>query len=208
MKTKFNSLLFLLLMLPALIFAQSQVSGIVTENSTSLPLPGVNVIIKGTTSGTATDFDGKYQVSANAGDILVFSYVGYISKEVTYDGGSTLNVSLFEDAAQLDEVVLIGYGSVKKEDLTGAVDLVTTKDFNKGPVVSAQQLITGKIAGVSITSSSGAPGEGQEIRIRGNSSISLNNNPLIVLDGIPLDQGGVGGTRNPLNLVNPMILKA
>lgn len=183
--------------------AQNRVSGTVTEQSSSLPLPGVNVLVKGTTQGTATDFDGKYQININNGDILVFSYLGYITQEITYTGQSTIDVSLVEDASQLDEVVVIGYGSVKKEDLTGAADLLTAEDFNQGPVVSAQQLISGKIAGVSVTSGSGAPGEGQNILIRGNGSLSLSSNPLIVLDGMPLDQGGVGGSRNPLNLINP-----
>ena len=203
MKTTFNSILFVLLFVPCLILAQTTVSGIVTEQSTSLPLPGVNVLIKGTTTGTATDFDGNYQIEANNGDIIVFSYVGYVTQEITYSGQSTLNVSLAEDAAQLDEVIVIGYGSVKKEDLTGTADLITSDDFNEGPVVSAQQLISGKIAGVSVTSGGGAPGEGQEIIIRGIGSLNLTRSPLIVVDGLPLDNGGVGGSRNPLNLINP-----
>ncbi len=203
MKTTFNSLLFILFFLPTIIIAQNTITGTVTEQSSSLPLPGVNVVVKGTNQGTATDFDGKYQLNASTGDVLEFSYVGYITKEVIYTSQTNINVTLSEDASQLDEVVIIGYGSVKKEDLTGSVDLVTSEDFNKGPVVSAQQLITGKIAGVSVTSGSGAPGDGQEIRIRGNGSLELNSNPLIVVDGIPLDGGGVGGSRNPLNLINP-----
>lgn len=203
MKTIINSLLLALFLYPAVMLAQDTVTGTVSETTTNLPIPGVNIIVKGTTTGTATDFDGNYTLTVNNGDVLVFSFIGYTSKEVTYTGQSPLNVTLTEDAALLDEVVVIGYGAVKKEDLTGAADLVTDKDFNQGPVVNAPQLISGKVAGVSVTSSSGAPGDGQEIRIRGNSSLSLNNNPLIVLDGIPLDQGGVGGSRNPLNMVNP-----
>ena len=203
MKTIFNSLLFFLLLAPVYIFGQTSLTGTVTEQSTSIPLPGVNVVIKGTSIGTATDFDGNYRIEVNNGDVIVFSYIGYQSQEITYTGQSKLEVQLTEDAAQLDEIVIIGYGSVKKEDLTGATDLITSEDFNDGPIVSAQQLIQGKVAGVSITSGGGAPGEGQEIRIRGLGSISLNNNPLYVIDGLPLDNGGVGGTRNPLNLINP-----
>jgi TonB-dependent starch-binding outer membrane protein SusC len=203
MKTTLNSLLFLLFFLPALMFAQTIITGTVTEKSSSQPLPGVNILIKGTTQGTATDFDGNYQITANIGDVLVFSYVGYRTLEITYDGQISLNVQLVEDAAQLDEIVLIGYGGVKKEDLTGTADLITSEDFNEGPIVSAQQLIAGKIAGVSVTSGGGAPGEGQEIVIRGLGSLSLSSSPLIVLDGLPLDGGGVGGARNPLNLINP-----
>jgi iron complex outermembrane receptor protein len=202
MKTKINSFLFLLLM-PILCFGQSSVKGTVSEEDSGLPLPGVNVLIKGTGTGTTTDFDGNYQISAKSGDVLIFSYLGFSAQEISFNGESTLNVQLVEDASALDEVVLIGYGSVKKDDLTGAADLITSEDFNQGPLVSAQQLISGKIAGVSVTSGSGAPGEGQVIRIRGNGSLSLSSNPLYVVDGIPLNDGGIGGSRNPLNLINP-----
>ena len=203
MKTTIKSLLLLMLLVPSLALAQSTISGTVSESENGFPLPGVNVIIKGSSSGTTTDFYGKYQLTANNGDVLVFSYVGYTSQEVIFAGQAVLDVKLSEDASALDEIVLIGYGGVKKEDLTGAVDLITAKDFNQGPIVSAQQLISGKIAGVSVTSGSGAPGDGQTIRIRGNGSLGLSSNPLIVLDGIPLNDGGVGGSRNPLNLINP-----
>ena len=203
MKTTLKGLLFILFFVPTLIFAQNSVTGTVTEQSTSLPLPGVNIVIKGTATGAATDFDGNYQINANNGDVLVFSYVGYVTQEINYSGQPQINVQLIEDAAQLDEVIVIGYGSVKKEDLTGSADLITSKDFNEGPVVSAQQLISGKIAGVSITSGSGAPGEGQDIVIRGLGSLSLTSSPLIVVDGIPLDDGNVGGSRNPLDFINP-----
>ena len=159
MKTKINSFLFLLL-IPILCFGQSSVKGTVSEEESGLPLPGVNVLIKGTNTGTTTDFDGNYQISAKTGDVLVFSYVGFSTQEISFNGESTLNVQLAEDASALDEVVLIGHGSVNKDDLTGAADLITSEDFNQGPLVSAQQLISGKIAGVSVTSGSGAPGEG------------------------------------------------
>lgn len=192
-----------MLLVPSLALAQSTISGTVSELENGFPLPGVNVIISGSSTGTTTDFYGKYQLTANNGDVLVFSYVGYTSQEVIFAGQAVLDVQLSEDASALDEIVLIGYGGVKKEDLTGAVDLITAKDFNQGPIVSAQQLISGKIAGVSVTSGSGAPGDGQTIRIRGNGSLGLSSNPLIVLDGIPLNDGGIGGSRNPLNLINP-----
>jgi iron complex outermembrane receptor protein len=203
MKTFLNALLFCLILLPATLMAQSTATGTVTDKANAMPLPGVNVIIKGTARGTSTDFDGNYSLEVSQGEVLVFSYVGYTTQEIVFNGQSPINVAIVEDASLLDEVVLIGYGSVKKEDLTGTVDLVTEKDFNKGPIVSAQQLISGKIAGVSVTSSSGAPGEGQDIRIRGTGSLSLNSSPLYVIDGVPIDSGGVGGTRNPLNLINP-----
>ncbi len=203
MKTTINSLLFLLFIMPVFIFGQSTVTGTVMEKSSSQPLPGVNILIKGTAQGTATDFDGNYQISVNNGDVIVFSYVGYRTLEITYTGQITVDAQLVEDTAQLDEIVLIGYGSVKKEDLTGTTELITSKDFNEGPIVSAQELISGKLAGVSVTSGGGAPGEGQNIIIRGLGSLSLSSAPLIVIDGLPLDGGGVGGSRNTLNLINP-----
>ncbi len=203
MKTFLNALLFCLIMIPATLMAQSPVNGTVTDKANAMPLPGVNVIVKGISRGASTDFDGNYTLDVSEGEIVVISYLGYTTQEIIFTGQSRIDVTLVEDAAQLDEVLLIGYGSVKKEDLTGAADLLKSEDFNQGPLVSAQQLISGKIAGVSVTSASGAPGEGQNIIIRGNGSLSLSSNPLIVLDGMPLDQGGVGGSRNPLNLINP-----
>lgn len=203
MKTVLNALLFCLVILPATLMAQSTAKGIVTDKANAMPMPGVNVIIKGTSRGTSTDFDGKYSIELSEGEVLVFSYVGYTTQEIVFTGQTSIDVVIEEDASILDEVVLIGYGSTKKEDLTGAVDLLKAEDFNQGPLVSAQQLISGKIAGVSVTSASGAPGDGQNIIIRGNGSLTLSSNPLIVLDGIPLDNGGVGGSRNPLNVINP-----
>ena len=203
MKTIFKRLLLALLFLPTVLLAQSTVSGTVIEQASNLPIPSVNVIIKNTSKGATTDFDGNYILEINNGDVIVYSYVGYLTQEITYTNQSRIDVTMVEDAATLDEVVIIGYGSVKKEDLTGAADLVTSEDFNKGPIVSAQQLISGKVAGVSVTSGGGAPGEGQTIRIRGNGSLQLSSNPLIVVDGIPLNDGGVGGSRNVLNLINP-----
>ncbi|MBU2927770.1 SusC/RagA family TonB-linked outer membrane protein [Winogradskyella psychrotolerans] len=203
MKTVLNALLFCLIMLPATLLAQSTVTGTVTDKANAMPLPGVNVIIKGTSRGTATDFDGKYTLEVNQGEFLVISYLGYTTQEIEFTGQASIDIAIEEDAALLDEVVLIGYGSVRKEDLTGTVDLVTEKDFNDGPIVSAQQLISGKIAGVSVTSGSGAPGEGQDIKIRGTGSLSLTSSPLYVIDGVPINNDGIGGTRNPLNLINP-----
>lgn len=198
-----NSLLYVLLLVPALLIAQTNVSGTVTEQSTALPLPGVNVVIKGTSTGTATDFDGKYQISVNTGDVLVFSYVGYKTFEVTYNGQNPLDVQLLEDTAQLEEIVLIGYGSVKKEDLTGSVDVISSDDFNKGAVVSTDQLLVGKAAGVRITNNGGSPDSAPNIRIRGGASLSANSSPLIVIDGVPIGNDNPAGVSNPLSLVNP-----
>lgn len=193
----------LLMLLPISIFAQTTVSGTVVDNS-GMPIPGVNITVKNTSKGTTTDFDGNYSIVLDNGQTLSFSYVGYRTQEVTFNGNnSTIDVSLVEDAQALSEVIVIGYGTAKKEDLTGAVDLVTSEDFNKGPINSAQQLITGKIAGVNVTSASGSPGDGQNITIRGLGSLSLTSQPLYVIDGVPIDNGGVGGSRNPLNIINP-----
>ena len=197
-------LLTVIIFLPLSLFAQQTITGKVTEKATGSELPGVGIIIKGTTRGAATDFDGNYSIeNINQGDVLVFSYIGFTTLEVTVGTNATINVAMEQDTETLDEIIVVGYGSTKKEDLTGSVDLITSKDFNKGPIVSAQQLISGKIAGVSVTSSSGAPGEGQEIIIRGLGSLSLTSSPLIVVDGVPLNDYGVGGSRNPLNLINP-----
>ena len=203
MKINLNSFLLILLLCPIFIFGQTSINGIVTDEISSSPIAGVNVLVKGSNTGTATDFDGNYSINLKKGDILSFSYVGYMTQQVTLGDQTSLNIVLIEDTSSLDEIVVIGYGSVKKEDLTGAADLVTSEDFNQGPVLSPQQLIAGKIAGVSVTSSSGSPGDGQSIRIRGLGSLSLTNSPLIVLDGLPLNDGGVGGSRNPLNMVSP-----
>ncbi|MGY8919670.1 MAG: SusC/RagA family TonB-linked outer membrane protein [Flavobacteriales bacterium] len=203
MKINLNSFLLILLLCPIFIFGQTSINGIVTDEISSSPIAGVNVLVKDSNTGTATDFEGNYSINLKKGDILSFSYVGYKTQQVTLGDQTSLNIVLIEDTSSLDEIVVIGYGSVKKEDLTGAADLVTSEDFNQGPILSPQQLIAGKIAGVSVTSSSGSPGDGQSIRIRGLGSLSLTNSPLIVLDGLPLNDGGVGGSRNPLNMVSP-----
>ena len=195
-----------LLFLSLGIFAQQSVSGLITDSS-GTPLPGVNVIIQGTNVGVSSDFDGNYQINVDNGQILVFSYIGYDSVELTVNG-TNQDVKMTESDSELDEVVVIGYGTVRKKDLTGAVDLITEKNFAKGSVVSPQQLIRGKVAGVSIVSNSGAPGDDSNVLIRGIGSLNLNSNPLYVVDGIPLDAGGVGGSRSPLNAINPYDIEA
>ena len=204
MKTILNALLFCLIMLPATLMAQSTVTGSVTDKANAMPLPGVNVIIKGTSRGTSTDFDGKYSIELSEGEVLMFSYVGYTTQEIKFNGQAVIDVAINEDAAQLDEVVLIGYGSTTKQDATGAVEKVGDEEFNRGAIIAPQQLISGKAAGVRVTSSGGGAGEGGEIRIRGGASLSATNDPLIVIDGLPIDQrGGAQGSRNALNAINP-----
>ncbi|NNK76486.1 MAG: SusC/RagA family TonB-linked outer membrane protein, partial [Maribacter sp.] len=213
MKTSF--LKYLLIAGALLSFSLSlaqDVSGNVSD--VNGPLPGVSVLEKGTTNGTQTDFDGNYSLHNVANEAtLVFSYVGYRSVEVPVNGKSTLSVTLEEDSEALEEVVIIGYGTLKAKDATGAVTTVTAEDFNLGVIASPEQLIQGKIAGVNIQQTSGEPGAGIFINIRGSNSIRSNNNPLFVVDGIPLSREntapsgntGVGETsvRNPLNFLNP-----
>jgi len=194
-------------------FAQAQeVSGNVSD--VNGPLPGASVVEKGTTNGTQTDFDGNYTITVGDNATLVISYIGYSTTEVAVNGQTSINVTLAEDAQALDEVVIIGYGTTTVKDATGSVAAVTAEDFNGGVISSPEQLIQGKTAGVQITQTSGEPGAGVEFRIRGTNSVRSNNNPLFVVDGIPLagddtsaqgqDIGlGTSASKNPLNFLNP-----
>jgi TonB-dependent starch-binding outer membrane protein SusC len=204
MKTIYKKLLFLLLLLPFCAMAQNKVEGIVLD-AAGLSIPGANVKIEGSSTGISTDFDGKFQLTnVKPTDVLIVSYMGYQTKSITVGNQTNLTIKLQEDANQLQEVVVqVGYGTVKKKDATGAVTVLGTKDFNKGPVVSADQMITGKVAGVQITSGGGSPGESATIRIRSGSSLSANNDPLYVIDNVPVATGGVEGGKNPLSTINP-----
>ncbi len=176
------------------LFAQT-VKGIVSDANGTLP--GVNVIIKGTTNGTVTDFDGNYLIeNANPQAVLVFSMVGYATKEITVNGEKTINVKMSEDTESLDEVVLVGYTSRKKSTITGAVSVVDMSDMDKTRTPNVSQALQGQVAGVQVTSSTGAPGDPIQIRIRGVGTIG-NNNPLYIVDGVPsrditfLNQGDI-----------------
>ncbi len=199
---------------------QHSVTGVVyDENKT--PIPGVNVIEQGTQNGVITNLDGKYTISVSSEEsALVFSFVGYLTETFTIGSLTELDVDLVPDLMELDEIVVIGYGTVKKRDLTGSVSSLKSKDFNKGITVAPEQLIQGKIAGVDIIQNSGQPGAPSTVRIRGSSSISAGNDPLYVVDGVPLQFGSSNefvasssvvssssafsseGT-NPLNVINP-----
>jgi iron complex outermembrane receptor protein len=178
------------------------VSGTVKDES-GAALPGVSVLVKGTTRGTQTDVNGTYKISAASTATLVYSFVGMVSQEMGVGNRSTVNVALVSDTKALSEVVVIGYGSQKKKDLTGSIASISSTDFVKGNLVSPEQLIAGKVAGVQITSGSGMPGAGSQIRIRGGASLNANNDPLIVIDGVPIDNNGVAGAANALSFVNP-----
>lgn len=163
---------------------QQSVQGTVTDES-GQPLPGVSVVIKGTNKGAVTDFDGNYTISVDTSDeVLVFSYVGFTNQEIAVDGRDQINVALKEDIANLDEVVVVGYGTQRKSDLTGAVSSVSSKDFDKQPVSRVEEALQGRASGVQVTKNSGAPGSDIRIRVRGSNSINGNNQPLIVLDGV------------------------
>ncbi|GAA4281302.1 SusC/RagA family TonB-linked outer membrane protein [Gaetbulibacter aestuarii] len=207
---KFNIVLkkalFLIVLLLAL-GAQAQgekVKGTV-KSSDGSPLPGVTIIQKGTNNGTTTDFDGNFEIVLTSGaKVLVFSYVGFSKLEKPVTGGATVNVVMKEDTQSLDEVVVVGYGSQKKTDITGSVSSVSGKELEKAVYNTVDQLLQGRSSGVVVTSASGEPGSNASIRIRGNNSISGNNAPLYVVDGIPIN-----GTPafNPTEISNIEILK-
>lgn len=186
-------------------FAQNKtVTGRVTDSSDGSALVGVAVSSSDGRLGTTTDIDGRYSLETpQAMNSLVFSYIGYIEQLVDISNQSSVDISLVQGNAYLDEVVVIGYGAVKKSDLTGAVTAVSEKDFNRGTLVSPQQLIAGKVAGVQIISAGGQAGAGARLRIRQGSSLNASNDPLIVLDGVPLDNNKISGAGNPLSLINP-----
>lgn len=192
-----------LLLFPIIMFGQQTVTGKVTEATGNTALPGVGVIIKGTARGSATDFDGNYSIdNVKPGDVLVFSFVGFNTKEITVGNNKTINVALTESTETLDEIVLIGYGTTTVKDATGSVSAVTEKDFNQGNIVTPANLITGRVAGVNVTSD-GTPGGGSTIRIRGGSSLGASNDPLIVIDGLPISNSNVGGSTSILASLNP-----
>lgn len=175
--------------------AQTSVEGTVTDPN-GMPLPGVNVIIQGTHIGTATNFNGQYTISANVGDVLVFSYVGYLGQEVVYEGQETINIQLVANAAELKQVVVIGYGTTAKEDLTGAVSSISEAELNQGAVTNPLQQMVGRAAGVVITQTGSRPGSSPSVRIRGVSSLIGGSSPLVVVDGIQ-------GNMDLLNQIPP-----
>ncbi len=188
---------------PMGVMAQTPISvtGTVID-ATGLPVIGANVIEKGTTNGVITDFDGNFILQMPSNGTLVVSYIGYASQE--FQASSTpFHIKLAENAVALDEAVVIGYGSVKKSDATGSVVAIKPDKMNRGQTTNAQDMISGKVAGVNVTTAGGAPGSGATIRIRGGSSLSASNDPLIVVDGLPMDNDGVKGVSNILSTINP-----
>ena len=182
MKSKLLSfnLSLLALLVSASVYAQS-ISGVVTSEDG--PLPGATVQIKGTNTGTSTDFDGNFTIAANDGDVLVFSFVGFTTQEITVSGQDQITVSLAADN-ELEEVVVTGYGSQNEKEITSAVVQVTAEEFNKGPINQASQLLQGKVAGLSVYNKGGNPNSPATIRLRGLSTVGANVSPLVVVDGV------------------------
>ena len=167
------------------------------------PIIGANILIQGTSSGTVTDYDGNYLLQAPADGVLEVSYIGYNPQTISINNRTTINIILEEDRELLDELVVIGYGTVRKDDATGSVVAVDATSLNKGLATNPSDMLAGKVAGLSIISSGGAPGAGSTIRIRGGSSMSASNDPLIVIDGVPVDNtSGVSGMSDPLSSIN------
>ena len=181
-------------------FAQIDVKGHV-KDALGEPIIGATIRVVGTQTATVSDFDGNFQLKADQGANISVTYVGY--QTATVKAAPNLVVTLQDDAALLENVVVIGYGRAKKTDLTGSVTAIKPDDKNHGLNINAQDMISGKIAGVAVTPGDGTPGGGAQIRIRGGSSLNASNDPLIVIDGLAMDNYGVQGLANPLSMVNP-----
>lgn len=200
-----NYLIYCFSFIGFMAWSQTERNGQVLEAVTDMPIPGVNVIIKGTNNGVVTDFDGNYSIMATSQDTLVFSYVGFQTKEIVVGNKLTMNVSLEENTEALSEVVVVGYGSQKREDITGAVGVIDAEEtFKERPNNDLGSLIQGQAAGVQVLKSSGKPSAGFNIRVRGTSSISAGSDPLYVIDGVPTTD-----TRslNPSDIESISILK-
>ena len=181
---------------------QINVSGSVTDVNGE-PLIGVNILVEGTSTGTVTDYDGNFQLRVPADAVLNISYIGYQPQQVAVNNRTTIQIVLVEDTELLDELVVIGYGTVRKDDATGSVVAVDATKLNRGLATSPSDLLAGQVAGLSVVSAGGAPGSSSSIRIRGGSSMSASNDPLIVIDGVPVDNAtGVSGMANPLSTIN------
>lgn len=189
--------------------ADITIRGSVRDALTNEPLTGCTVIVKGSQRGTSTDANGTYSITVpDQNAVLVFGFIGYEKLEVTVGTQTTVDVTLKADAAELSQVVVIGYGSAAKKDMTGAVKSLKPNDFNRGIINSPEQLLQGKVAGVNVTSASGEPGGAQAITIRGPGGVRTGSTPLFVLDGLALDNSSTGGATNPLNFLNPQDIES
>lgn len=181
---------------------QRTIKGLIVDSYKS-PIPGVTISVQNKKTATISNIKGEFSIVASQNDILIFNAIGFTKIEKKIGTADILNLVMTEATTDLDEVVVVGYGTSKKKDLTGAVTTINSKDFQTGVISTPEQLIAGKVPGVSIISNGGQPGAGSTIRIRGGSSLSASNNPLIVIDGVPLDNDGVAGASNPLSFINP-----
>jgi len=178
------------------------ITGIVTTDHDRNPAPGANIIVKGTTIGTITDLDGKFSLEVEQGVVIQISFIGYLSQEIVVGDETNFNINLKEDVTQLDEVVKVGYGTMKRSDLTGAVVSVSSEDIKSSASTSLDQALQGRAAGVLVTQNSGQPGGGVTVQIRGINTLNENNEPLYVIDGIPIS-GYTGDNTNALAIINP-----
>jgi len=201
---KYQNYILLLVLFTYSIAAQSQNSlkGSVVTSVDKTPLIGVTVLVKNKNKGVVTDFDGAFSLTVDKGDTLVFSYLGFKTVEHIIENFSNLAITMEEDSESLSEIVLIGYGSTKKKDVTGSIVSLKKKDLNKGNIVTPENLLQGRVAGLSINTG-GSPGSGSTIRIRGGSFLNASNDPLIVIDGLPIDNNAIGGSRSILSTINP-----
>ena len=206
-RSRFFALLVAGVLSAASLSAQAQnrtIKGCITDANNKEPLMGATITLDGGKTGAVTDLDGNYTLIVPAGTKqITVSYIGYIAKTVQLKG-DVINITLDSNDKQLGEVVVVGYGTARKSDLTGSVATVNAKDFNKGSISSPEQLINGKVSGVQIMSNSGSATSGSTIRVRGGASLNASNDPLIVLDGVPLEHGGISGNDNNfLSMINP-----
>ena len=184
------------------------ITGKVTSSDTKEALVGVSIRVDGTDKGAITDIDGNFSLTAPSDGTLVLTFVGYETLKVPVNNQSVINIQLVPSASSLSELVVIGYGSTAKKDMTGAVKSLKNSEFNRGIINSPEQLLQGKMAGVNVTSASGEPGGIQNITVRGPGGVRTGSTPLFVLDGLALDNSSTGGATNPLNFLNPQDIES
>ena len=194
---------FSLLLFSITALAQNVITGKVTDSKDGSPATGVTITVKGTRTATQTTADGSFKINAPATAVLVFTSVSFVTREVATAGKTAIDVSLVQSNQQLNEVVVVAYGTRRRGDLTGSVTSVSAKDFQKGNINSSEQLLIGKVPGLEVTTGGGSAGGGSKIRIRSGSSLNASNDPLIVIDGVPVESNGIAGSANYLNTINP-----
>ncbi len=185
-----------------------RISGLV-KDATGEPLPGVSILEKGTNNGTVSDLEGRFSIQVQSSEsVLVFSFLGFTTQEIVVGNRASVEVGMLEDARDLSEFIVVGYGTQEKKDVTGSMATIKSEDFNRGIVNSPEDLIQGKVAGVNVLGASGEPGGNQNITVRGPGGIRTGNSPLFVIDGVVLDNSGTGGNYNPLNFINPQDIES